>query len=248
MSFYKYILSGLLLAVSIVPAQAQTPAETTEEATPWYINGSLTVASEYMTRGFSDSNNKPALQGGIVLGHASGWEAEIWSSNVDYNDSHEAKAEVDFYLSYTLEAGPGDLSLGAAYYIYPGADQSLDYDHHEFFALYKTALQSIGDFGAELWVSPDILTDAGTGVYINSTADIPLGFVNNLSLVGSLGYQWIDDNARFGVPDYAEGSLGLAYTYEPFVLDVRYYDSSLSQTTCDNVCGPTVAGSLTWNW
>ena len=101
---------------------------------------------------------------------------------------------------------------------------------------------------AEIWVAPDILTDAGTGVYINSTADIPLPFLENLSLVGSLGYQWIDDNARFGVPDYAEGSLGLAYTYAPFTLDVRYYDSSLSQTTCDNVCGPTVAGSLTWNW
>lgn len=121
------ILSIILCGILPHPALAEDSVPPAPE-NPWYMNGSVTLASEYMTRGFSDSDNRPALQGNIILGHDSGWEAEVWASNVDYNDGGEAKVQVDFYLSYTFALGPGDLSLGAGYYTYPGAASSLHYN------------------------------------------------------------------------------------------------------------------------
>lgn len=241
------ILSIILCGILPHPALAENSMPAAPE-NPWYMNGSVTLASEYMTRGFSDSDNRPALQGNIILGHNSGWEAEVWASNVDYNDGGEAKVQVDFYLSYTFALGPGDLSLGAGYYTYPAADSSLHYNHGEFFSLYALDIENIGSFGTEFWYAPNIAGNAGKAVYVNTTAEIPLPWVENLSLVGSLGHQWIEKNTRFGAPDYADGSLGLAYTYDPVTLDVRYYDTSISKSFCDNLCGPRMAASLTWNW
>lgn len=105
-SFFRsgvFMCAALMLAAT--PVYAEDAAEN-NPASPWSLSGSATLASEYMTRGFSDSDNKPALQGGVVLSHDSGWAAEIWASNVDYNDSWEAKVEVDFYLPIALTSAP----------------------------------------------------------------------------------------------------------------------------------------------
>lgn len=249
-------LAALVCTLSF-PAGAEAPtakpdapavAEDSAPESPWGISGYLTLASEYMTRGFSDSDNHPALQGGWVLSHESGWEAEIWASNVDYNDSNEAKFELDFYLSYTMTAGPGDLTMGGGYYVYPGADKDLDYNHYEIFTKYSADVASFATLGGEVYYSPDFFGDSGTGIYVNATADVPLPVVDGLSLVGSVGRQWVEDNARFGVPDYTDYSAGFAYEFEPFSVDVRYYDTNLSKTTCDNLCDSRVAGSITWSW
>ncbi len=199
------VFSALTFATLPVYAKetaASDAAPAAEEAAgPWALSGSLTLASEYMTRGFSDSDSHPALQGNVVLEHDSGWAAEVWASNVDYNDSWEAKAEVDFYLTYTFGLGPGDMSVGAGYYWYPGAERSLDYDHYEFILSYESTLPNdIATLGAEAYYSPDFFADSGTGVYLAATADVPLPVLEGLSLVGHVGHQWVEDNDRFGAP------------------------------------------------
>lgn len=77
---------------------------------------------------------------------------------------------------------------------------------------------------------------------------MPLPVLEGLSLVGHVGHQWVEDNDRFGAPDYADYSLGLAYAFEPFTVDVRFYDTSISEDRCDNLCDARVAGSITWDW
>lgn len=232
---------------------AETPAaEAAEQDTaagPWDLSGSVTLATEYMTRGFSDSDSHPALQGNVVLSHESGWAAEIWASNVDYNDSWEAKVELDLYLTYSFGMGPGDMTLGAGYYLFPGAKESLDYEHYEFFATYESTLPNdIATLGAEIWYSPDFFLDSGNAVYVAATADVPVPAVDGLSVVGHIGHQSIEDNVCFGIPDYTDYSAGLGYTFDPFYVDVRYYATDVSKARCDNLCGPTVMGSITWEW
>lgn len=160
----------LATALAAAPVRAEDAAEAQETAaSPWEWSGYVTLASEYMTRGFSDSDNKPALQGSVSLAHESGWAAEIWASNVDYNDSWEAKAEIDFFLTYSFGLGPGDMTLGAGYYWYPGASRALDYDHYEIFASYESALPNdVATLGAEIYYSPDFFADSGTGVYVTA--------------------------------------------------------------------------------
>ncbi|HCS23122.1 MAG TPA: TorF family putative porin [Alphaproteobacteria bacterium] len=248
--------SALLLCTHPLYAEEAAAAEDAaqesddaESTGPWTLSGSATLASEYMTRGFSDSDSKPALQGSVALEHESGWAAEIWASNVDYNDSWEAKVEVDFYLTYTFGLGPGDMTLGGGYYWYPGARRAFDYDHYEFFASYESTLpDDVATLGAEIYYSPDFFADSGTGVYVTATADVPLPVADGLSLVGHVGHQWVEENDRFGVPDYLDYSLGFAYSFEPFTVDVRFYDTNVSEKRCDNLCDARVAGSITWEW
>lgn len=241
-----FVLAALMLTTA--PVYAEDAADS-GAASPWSLSGSVTLASEYMTRGFSDSDNKPALQGGAVLSHDSGWAAEIWASNVDYNDSWEAKVEVDFYLTYSFDLGPGAMTLGAAYYWYPGADSSLDYDHYEFIAGYEASLPNdIATLGGTVYYSPEFFADSGNAVYATATADVPVAPIEGLSLVGHIGRQWVEDNDSFGVQDYTDYSAGFAYTYAPFTLDVRYYGTNISDSRCDNLCSNRVAGSITWEW
>jgi uncharacterized protein (TIGR02001 family) len=254
MRFFRFSKPVLVCALAVLIAAAPARAEEAAEAdsapsSPWEWSGYVTLASEYMTRGFSDSDNKPALQGSVSLAHENGWAAEIWASNVDFNDSWEAKVELNFYLTYSFGLGPGDMTLGGGYYWYPGASQVLDYDHYEVFASYEAALPNdVATLGAEIYYSPDFFGDSGTGVYVTTTADVPLPVVDGLSLVGHVGRQWVEDNARFGVQDYTDYSAGLAYTFDPFTVDVRFYDTNISDARCDNLCDARVAGSLTWSW
>ena len=78
-----------------------------------------------MFRGISQTNEKPALQGGFDLGHKSGFYVGTWASNVswlsDGNPDVSASLEWDFYGGYKW-ALPADfvLDLGVLYYWYPG--------------------------------------------------------------------------------------------------------------------------------
>lgn len=44
----------------------------------------LTLASDYRTRGISQTQNDPAVQAGVTLAHSSGLYLGAWSSNVDF--------------------------------------------------------------------------------------------------------------------------------------------------------------------
>ena len=79
-----------------------------------------------MFRGISQTNEKPALQGGFDLGHKSGLYAGTWASNVSLAVGRQSgrvgrRSRWDFYggCKWSL---PADfvLDLGVIYYWYPG--------------------------------------------------------------------------------------------------------------------------------
>ncbi len=79
-----------------------------------------------MFRGISQTNEKPAIQGGFDLAHKSGFYAGTWASNIswlsDANPDVNASIEWDFYGGYKLPL-PQDfvVDLGVLYYWYPGS-------------------------------------------------------------------------------------------------------------------------------
>jgi uncharacterized protein (TIGR02001 family) len=119
------ILSPLLVAASLA-AQAQTAATPATPAAPeaksdWMFTGNAGVFSDYRFRGISQTNKKPAFQGGFDIGHASGFYVGNWNSNVDSSLYNGANLEMDFYGGYKMTAGPVALDFGALYYYYPGS-------------------------------------------------------------------------------------------------------------------------------
>ena len=96
----------------------------------WTFTGNVGLYSQYVFRGISQTNEKPAVQGGFDLGHKSGFYVGTWASNIswistDIRSPHRRRAsssmEWDFYGGYkgSLPADFG-YDLGVLYYWYPG--------------------------------------------------------------------------------------------------------------------------------
>ena len=50
------------------------------------ITGNVGLTTDYVFRGISQTDEKPAIQGGLDYAHSSGAYAGVWASNVDFND------------------------------------------------------------------------------------------------------------------------------------------------------------------
>ena len=115
---------GGLLAGSAF-AQTPPPAAAPAPEPDWTFTGNVGLFSQYVFRGISQTNEKPAIQGGLDLGHKSGFYVGTWASNIswlsDTNPDVSAPIEWDFYGGYKWSL-PSDFvaDFGAIYYWYPG--------------------------------------------------------------------------------------------------------------------------------
>jgi uncharacterized protein (TIGR02001 family) len=130
--------SALALAASSLLASAafaQTaPAAEAPEASP--ITANVTVVNDYRYRGMTQSNYKPAIQGGFDYAHESGFYIGNWNSSISWiGDSYPAGSggrtsapsapiEMDFYAGFKKELiGAGFASdIGVLQYYYPMAN------------------------------------------------------------------------------------------------------------------------------
>ena len=121
---------GALSAPSFVFAAEAAPAP---DLTVAYNVG---LYSQYIFRGLTQTDRKPALQGGVDLTHSSGFYLGAWGSNIDWLrssygptgaviDPYYTKGgnlEVDLYGGYRTELGKSGIGIdvGALQYWYPG--------------------------------------------------------------------------------------------------------------------------------
>src|SRR6476659_5272394 len=83
-------------------ANAQTPASPPE---PFTLTGNVGIYSQYVFRGLTQTDRKPALQGGFDVAHTGGFYAGTWASNISWlHDAgvvdHGGSLEWDFYGGY----------------------------------------------------------------------------------------------------------------------------------------------------
>ena len=231
-------LGGALTAAAVcVVASAPSFAQEMKSPIPGTFSANVALVSEYLFRGLSQTDDAPALQGGID------YEVEIakpvslylgvWGSNVDFNEGGTvdgATVEMDWYGGLRGSIGDTGISwdVGAIYYSYPGAAGSLNYDFWEIAA-------SLGyDFGVasvtgSVNYSPENFGDSGTAWYPKFAVDVPIPGVKGLSLSGYVAKQYIDKEAVFGTPDYVEWNIGVSYSI-PGMFDVglNYSDTDVS--------------------
>ncbi len=119
----KTILASILATAFSVPVMAQTTeAPAAAEASPHSLTGNLGIFSSYRFRGIAQTNNNPALQGGIDYAHSSGFYVGNWNSNVSSGAGFpDGNIEMDFYGGYKHAFGDFGLDVGAIYYYYPGS-------------------------------------------------------------------------------------------------------------------------------
>ncbi len=93
--------------------------------------GSVDITSDYVLRGVSQSNGKPAWQGDAHWDFPAGWSAGLWASQVELLPQSDTW-ELDGYLQWhgALSAD-WDLGASATYYGYPNDPRQVDYDYTE---------------------------------------------------------------------------------------------------------------------
>jgi len=120
-------VAGALSLPGAVGAQT-TPAEpaAAAPASPHTFSANVGLFSQYVFRGLSQTNEKPAVQGGFDYSHASGLYAGTWASNIDWLADSGAytssSMEWDFYGGFKGTFGKSDFTYdaGVLYYYYPG--------------------------------------------------------------------------------------------------------------------------------
>ncbi len=180
----------------------------------------VAVASDYVFRGFSQTNEDPAVSGGIDLSVGS-FYAGAWASNVDFGD--DTTAEFDLYGGYRTEVEGFGVDVGVVGYLYFDEPSTAEYNYVEYKAAISRAIGPVSA-GAVVFYSPDFFGADEEAVYYE--ANMAFEVAPKFAVSGAIGHQSLDVS-----DDYTTWTAGLSYTVnDAFTFDVRYHD-----TDVDNV-------------
>lgn len=173
------------------------------------------VASDYIFRGVSQTDNKAQISGGVDLA-AGHFYAGTWASNVDFGDKTDA--ELDLYAGFKPNVGKVALDLGVIRYGYINAPKGAGYDNYEIKAA-ASAPVGKGSIGGAVFYSPDSFGPAKEAVYYELNGAYPISA--KWSVSGALGRQTYS-----GSGDYTTWNVGAAYAInDGLSLDLRYHDT-----------------------
>ena len=116
------VLAGVIALPSFMIASSASAADA--PTSPHTVSGNFGLTTDYIFRGVTQTQHKPAVQGGFDYSHASGIYLGTWASNVGwvkeagFKDS--SSLEVDLYGGYKGSVGDFGYDLGVITYYYPG--------------------------------------------------------------------------------------------------------------------------------
>ena len=114
------LLNSLILAALAVPGVAMA------EDSPF--SGNVSLTTDYLYRGISQTAGKPAIQGGFDYANPNGFYAGVWGSNISWisdatipASASGASVELDTYLGFRNSfAEDFSYDVGFLRYNYPG--------------------------------------------------------------------------------------------------------------------------------
>jgi uncharacterized protein (TIGR02001 family) len=189
------LLSGL--ACSSVFAEEAAAAAEAPEVSP--ITANVTVTNNYIYRGLTQSDYKPAVQGGFDYAHESGFYIGNWNSSIswvsDANIAKSAPVEMDFYGGFKKELiAEGFASdFGVLQYYYPTSQiTGVNPNTTELYIAQNATFGPVTGFIKFSYaLSNTFAAPSSTGSnYTDLTANYDTGFWG-LSLNGHVGYQKI---------------------------------------------------------
>jgi len=205
------------------------------------ISGNVAIASDYVFRGISQTDNQMAVQGGFDYAHDSGFYVGTWASNVDsaffgngkYNSSVDPQIELDMYAGYSGDLGNGlGYDLGYLRYQYPGSE---DINTNEWHVTGSYSTGSIGDFSLSANYSPKLqfLLSDQSAWYWSAGYDTTLPWYE-IGLSASVGYSTgdaFDKNDGDGLNDsYTDWSIGVSKSVFGVDLGLTYTDTDFSNS------------------
>ncbi len=194
------------------------------------VSGSLTLTSDYLFRGISQTDGEPALQGGIEWTHDSGVYAGTWGSSIswlsDADPDVSSQLELDGYIGIRGDVGDSGVGwdVGAVRYWYPGRYPAgfAKADTTELYAGVRWHILSARYSYAvtDLFGMPD--SDGSRNL------DLGVGweFAPGWTLDGAVGKQWVAGSA--GTASYAFWSAGVGKAFDNGVdIALNVHDNDL---------------------
>lgn len=223
----------------------------------WSIT--LGATSDYVFRGLSLTDERPAAQGSIDMSYGI-FYAGAWASNLD-DSTGLGPYELDLYAGIKPELGRVKLDLGLIGYLYPAEEFDDPVFGNEGNAHYLElkAGASIEPFkdataGVTVYYSPEYQFDLGDALAVEGTAGYTLRqigpFVPTIS--GTFGWQYVegDDFSDLdGTPlsaddDYLYWNVGVALAVDKFTIDLRYWDTDIEDDSGEGLADERFVGSV----
>jgi len=200
------------------------------------FSGTLSLTTDYVSRGISYTDGEPAVQGHFDYSHPSGLYSGIWASSLD-DGGYSNNIELGPYVGFWGMLGPVVYDLMAAYYFYPDAeDEGFEFDYFEYhgglsYTIEGTPLEP--KFGIGYTYSPEYTCEEGAYHYFNGTLDLklPLNFV----LEFEVGHANVQGDKVTGNGAGLNGGDGYEYTHwraglttevKGFGLNLSYHDTN----------------------
>ena len=217
--------AALAVSVLVTNVHAQSPAPAAAEAKPpeppYTLTGNFGIYSQYIFRGLTQTDTKPAFQGGFDFAHESGLYLGTWGSNISWISdagacNHGCSLEWDVYGGWKKTWDDWGLDLGVLQYWYPGSYKS------GFSSANTTELYVAGSWK---WLSlkfSDSVSSKTFGTpnsrgtwYLDLSAAYPL--TEQITLIGHVGrqdYHGSNSGVDNSVLNYTDWKAGATYTFK----------------------------------
>jgi len=229
----KSLLLAAVLGTFAAPVAVM--AEEAAATSPHTVSYNMSLASQYIFRGLTQTGKEPALQGGVDYSHESGFYLGTWGSNVSWLEDggykKDSSLEVDVYGGYTAEIGDTGISydLGVLQYFYPGSKVSGAKDANttevyagagwKWFTAKYSYVVSSGAFG--------VANGRGTD-YLELNGEFPI-YETGYSIIGHVGSQKFDGSGNDHA-SYTDYKLGLTKGWEDKGITLGGYYTYASTT------------------
>jgi uncharacterized protein (TIGR02001 family) len=202
------------------------------------ISANVTLASDYIFRGISQTDNQIAIQGGFDYAWDMGFYVGTWASNVDSDffngdaNGQDPQTEVDLYAGYAGEYKGFGYDVGYLRYEYPGYG---DADTNEVY-VNGSYSNDYGDFGASINYSDELsfLPSDQSAWYIAASYDRTLPWYE-IGLSITAGHSF-GDAFDLGAGDFLKGKSGLTDSYSDWSIGISksWMGADYSLTYTDN--------------
>jgi uncharacterized protein (TIGR02001 family) len=208
--FSAVAMSSLWL---VCPLSQASAADVATE--PQFTYG-VTVASNYIFRGVSQTENDPAVFGSARVSYDQ-FYAGAGIENVDFHNSTDA--EYDLSGGWTPVLADFKFDLGIIRYGYINQPAHTHIDTVDFKGVVSHGFGPM-TFGAAVYYTPDFFGSGHDGIYVEGRASYAI--TESLSVGGALGRQTVDAGV-----DHTTWNAGLNYAItKNIALDARYYDTN----------------------
>lgn len=186
------------------------------------VTGDITITSDYAFRGISQTDEAPALQGGLSLSSESGFYVSVWGSSVDFGGRGTLELDV---LAGWAGALNEDWSadVGIMRYGYPNTE----FEGSNFWELYGSL--SYHDLTFGLAYSDDYYGNSGKFFYYYGSYSYAL--TDYLSLGVHIGYNDADNSDD----SYTDWGVSLSTEVIGLGLSLAYVDTDVDDCNlCDS--------------